>query len=199
MNRIREIFARRLVRSPLLGVVFLGAALFGARSASANIVYLVNEPIGVGSVVGTITTDGHTGVLSAGDFLAWNLTLNGVGASFTITNSDPTAAIELVGSEVVATPTKITFDFSGSDDGHLLFQDGLFSGMHYWCSGASASTTCFPGKTVTPRMIGDGTSINVPAAGVQTIAFVPEPSTWILMGIGFGALALAAARKARPA
>jgi PEP-CTERM motif len=48
-------------------------------------------------------------------------------------------------------------------------------------------------------MIGDGTSINVPAAGVQTIAFVPEPSTWILMGIGFGALAFAAARKARAA
>ena len=81
----------------------------------------------------------------------------------------------------------------------MLFRDGLFSGMHYWCSGASASTTCFPGKTVTPRMIGDGTSINVPAAGVQTIAFVPEPSTWILMGIGFGALAFAAARKARAA
>jgi hypothetical protein len=48
-------------------------------------------------------------------------------------------------------------------------------------------------------MIGDGTSINLPAAGVQTIAFVPEPSTWILMGLGFGALALAAAQKARPA
>jgi hypothetical protein len=35
--------------------------------------------------------------------------LNGVGASSTITSSDSTAAIELVGSEGVATPTKITF------------------------------------------------------------------------------------------
>jgi hypothetical protein len=179
----REIVARQVVRGALLGAAFLGAALFGARSASADIVYLVDEPIGVGSVVGTLTTDGHTGILSSSDFLAWNLTLNGVGASSTITSSDPTAAIELVGSEVVATPTKITFDFSGSDDGHLLFQDGLFSGMHYWCSGASASTTCFPGKTVTPRMIGDGTSINVPAAGVQTIASCRSPrlgSSWEL-------------------
>jgi hypothetical protein len=186
-----------LVRGALLGAAILGSALFGAQSASADIVYLVNEAIGAGSVVGTITTDGNTGVLSASDFLAWNLTLNGTSASFTITSSDPTAIIELVGSEVFATPTEITFDFSGSDDdGHLLFQDGFHSGMHYWCSGATSSTTCFPGKTVAPIMIGDGTSINVPASGVQTM---PEPSTWILMGLGFGALALAAARKARPA
>jgi hypothetical protein len=114
INQNREIVARRVVRGALLGAAFLGAALFGARSASADIGYLVDEPIGVGSVVGTLTTDGHTGILSSSDFLAWNLTLNGVGASSTITSSDPTAAIELVGSEVVATPTKITFDFSGS-------------------------------------------------------------------------------------
>jgi PEP-CTERM motif len=183
---------RSLAHCALLGAAFLGAMFFGARSASADIVYF-----GVGSVVGTITTDGNTGFLSASDFLAWNLTLNGDGASFTISSSDPTKAIELVGSEVFASLTKITFDFSASDDGYLLFQDGLHSAMHYWCSAASSST-CFAGKTVAPIMIGDGTSINILASGVQTIAFVPEPSTWILMGLGFGALALAAARKARP-
>jgi hypothetical protein len=145
-------------------------------------------------VIGTITTDGATGVLSASDILAWNLTLYGDGASYTI--SSPSSSVLVVGSDVVATPTKITFDFSGNDSGYLLFQETLFSGMHYWCSATSLGT-CLQSKTVTPQSIFDSTHINEAASGVQTIAFVPEPSTWMLMGLGFGALALAAARKGR--
>ena len=140
---------RSLAHCALWDAAFLGTMFCGARSASADIVYFVDEPIGVGSVVGTITTDGNTGILSASDFLAWNLVLNGDGASFTISSSDPTKSIELVGSDAFATLTKITFDFSASDDGYLLFQDGLHSAMHYWCSAASSST-CFAGKTVAP-------------------------------------------------
>jgi len=185
---------RRVVVGAFCGAAVLGATLFGAGPVAANIVYMVDEPIGVGGVIGTITTDGATGVLSASDILAWNLTLNGDGASYTI--SSPSSSVLVVGSDVVATPTKITFDFSGNDSGYLLFQETLFSGMHYWCSATSLGT-CLQGKTVTPQSIFDSTHINEAASGVQTIAFVPEPSTWMLMGLGFGALALAAARKGR--
>src|SRR6476659_2496100 len=124
-------------RGILLGVA-LGAGLLGAGPASASIIYTVDQTIGVGSVIGTITTDGQTGTLGIANFLSWNLTLNGDGASFTIASSDADAFINVVGSDVFATPTEITFNFSAADNGYLLFQDGKFSGMHYWCNAASA-------------------------------------------------------------
>jgi hypothetical protein len=179
----------------------LGAALLlGAGEASANIVYAVDQTIGAGSVVGSVTTDGNTGPLSASDFLSWNLQLNGAGASFTITNLDSGAAVYEQGSDVNATATAITFDFSAADNGFLVFQDGLFGGNHYWCNAASASA-CFQGKTVTPGSVLDGTAIHVAETGVQIIAgsaaTVPEPASWTLMLIGFGGLGYAGFRQRR--
>jgi hypothetical protein len=68
-------------RNGLLLSAALGTMLLGGEAALANIVYNVDRTVGMGSVTGTITTDGNTGTLGLGDFLAWNLTLNGVDAS----------------------------------------------------------------------------------------------------------------------
>jgi hypothetical protein len=175
------------------------AALLGASGASANIVYTVNQTIGGGSVTGTLTTDGATGVLGASDFLGWNLTLKGLmGAMFNLTQGNSVAFVQ--GSDVNATLTDITFNFGGGDNGILLFQDGLFSGTHYWCN-ATQNGDCFQGKTVAPISIFDSSSQNVPASGIQVIASVsaavPEPSTWALMLLGFASLGYAGYRRAR--
>ena len=113
-------------------------------SASANITYLIDVTAGGGSVTGTVTTDGATGTLGTSDFLAWNLTLNGIGASTTITSADSGAAVLVQGADTTATATTLSFNYSGVDNGLLLFQDNLFSGNTYWCN-ATSNGTCDQG------------------------------------------------------
>ena len=175
----------------------LGATLLGAAGASANIVYTVDQIIGGGSVTGTMTTDGATGAILPTDFLSWNLELNGVGASFNLTQAN--SVVFERGADVNATPSEITFNFSGDDNGLFLVQDGLFQGTHYWCN-ATQSGACFQGKTVTPIFFSDSSTQNVPASGIQVImtaGAVPEPSTWALMLLGFAAVSYAGYRRAQ--
>jgi hypothetical protein len=55
-------------------------------STAADIVYHVNDRVGVGSVTGTITTDGTTGTLFTFDIVAFNLTLNDVTGTAILTS-----------------------------------------------------------------------------------------------------------------
>ena len=185
-------------RYPLVFAAALVPALVTAGTARADIVYIVNQTIGDGSVRGTLTTDGMLGLLSVGDFEAWHLILTGKGgATVTLDNGDPTAMIYLSGSDVNATATEITFNFSGTDGGRLLFQDGPENGQTYWCNAASAPD-CDQGKSVTPQTIADPSFQNVPESGVQVIAgVVPEPSTWAMMLLGFAGLGFAGYRASR--
>ena len=48
---------------------------------AAAITYNVDQTIGAGTVTGDIQTHGTTGVLDNANIIAWNLELNGVGAS----------------------------------------------------------------------------------------------------------------------
>ncbi len=169
---------RRCLNAGLLA----SAAVLVAGASAASITYNVNQTIGLGSVVGTIQTDGATGVLSASDITAYDLVLNGVGATFTLTNGNSSAFSS--GVDLTATPTNLDFNYSGVDDGYLLFQVSFGSGANYYCN-ATAADLCFQGKTVTPGTIFDGTSQTVPATGNQVIGTtVPEPATWALMLIG---------------
>jgi hypothetical protein len=145
MQRNGRIGVRRLV----LGAAFIGAGLLGAGSAWANIVYTVDQAIGAGSVTGTITTDGATGILSASDILAWSLTLEGVGASYDLASTDANANKYVIGNDLTATPTAIYFNFSGTTGDQFLLQDGPEVGNTYWCNSAGTSS-CFPGKSDVP-------------------------------------------------
>jgi hypothetical protein len=109
-------------RNGLLLSAALGTMLLGGEAALANIVYNVDRTVGMGSVTGTITTDGNSGTLGLGDFLAWNLTLNGVGASYTINSTDSVIWGDPFG-DVTATATDLYFNFSGSA-GDIIFQQG---------------------------------------------------------------------------
>ncbi len=58
-----------------------------AGEAQAGIIYDVNEAVGAGGIVGTITTDGNFGVLGASDILAWNFIITGNGGkTFNLVN-----------------------------------------------------------------------------------------------------------------
>src|SRR4051812_3798064 len=83
------------IKSLSLAVAAFAAAgvMSGSAVQAAPITYDVNQTIGVGSVIGTLETDGTIGALNAGNFLAWDLTLNGDGASYHITDADSVAYV----------------------------------------------------------------------------------------------------------
>jgi hypothetical protein len=175
--------------------------MMGAGIAeAAPITYHIDQAIGGGNVMGTIETDGTTGVLATGNFVAWSLTLNGIGASYTITNAD--SVVLVTGSDVTATATQLLFNFSGGDSGYLLFQQGLFSGNHYYCDSAQLGA-CFQGATVTPQSIFDSSAQHVPMSGNQVIATagdaaVPEPATLTVLGLSLIGLGVIGRRKRFP-
>jgi hypothetical protein len=186
-----------------------GAALavlcLGSAAAFADITYIVDQTVTDGSktgpVVGIITTDGALGTLLPSDFKSWNLELTGVGASLDLNNSNST--VYGAGSDVFATAREITYDYSAGDMGYLVFQEpaGIGHGLFYWCNAAPAGNTCLAGISVVPQFVMDASAVIGAQTGTLAIATAPEPSTWILTLLGFGALGFAAvtkAGKARP-
>src|SRR4051812_966258 len=94
----------------------VSALVFGAIAPAHASIYYVNETIGLGSVVGSVTTNGSLGPdLSSNIFTAWDLTLTGVGGvSFTIKNTDPNAVVWGSGG-IEATPTQLLFNYGAAN------------------------------------------------------------------------------------
>ena len=177
------------------------AAAFAAALSPANAtVYNANETIGHSSVTGTITTDGAMGTINPSDFTTWDLVLSGPGATMTISSSDAEHAVYGSGLDITADATHVSFNFSASDSGFLVFQKVMFSGRTYWCVN-STNTTCDNNEFVVPLGLADPSAQFVTRSGNQVIAStagaVPEPGTWALMLVGFAGLGYAGFRQSR--
>ena len=170
-----------------------------ATGKASPITYSVDRTVGAGSVIGTIETDGATGVLSASGVLAWDLELNGVSASFNLTSGPPpNSAVVVTGSDLTATATALSFNFSGTDGGYFLIQDGLFSGSQYYCDQALGGSTCLQGESVVPQYYTDSSAQIVSRTGTQVIGTattVPEPGPMALGGLYLAAIAGATLRR----
>jgi hypothetical protein len=170
------------------GVVALAASMvFGVGASRANITYNVNRTVGSGSVVGTITTDGATGVLGVGDIVSWDLLLTGNGGgTFDLTSPNNSY---VSGADLTATHHLLLFNFSGGDGGRFLLQQGPEVGNTYYCV-STVYADCYAGETVVPANVFDGTAQNVAQSGNQIIGVngrgVPEPGSWLMMLLGFG-------------
>ena len=175
--------ARHLIFA--LVVLLLGSVL----SNASPITYTVARTIGTGSVTGFIETDGTLGVLSAGNFVDWSLLLNDGVSTFNLYGplSGNNSVAYSQGSDASASATQLLFNFSGIDNGILLFQDGLFSGDHYYCA-ATQLGICYQGETVVPISVLSSFQ-NVARSGNIVIGTaVPEPGTYGLMLTGLGLL-----------
>jgi hypothetical protein len=187
--------------------VTIGGILAMAGGAQANNIYDVNESIGAGGVVGTITTDGNVGVLGASDILNWNLTLTGNGgATFNLVGGSSGVEVGNISDpfnpnagtpDLTADANHIYFNFSATDGGYLGFQTlPLYGGQNYWSCGAfNNNFDVVQGFGVVPVLFSDPSSIYQPELGNQIIASVETVSapdlagTMPLLGLGLGALA----------
>src|SRR5271157_1463107 len=103
--------------------------------SASPITYNVSRTIGIGSVTGFIETDGTIGGLTSANIVDWTLLLNDGIFTFTLfgPSSGNNSVVFTQGADVSASATQLLFNFGGSDNGVLLFQDGLFSGNTYYC------------------------------------------------------------------
>jgi hypothetical protein len=90
------------------------------------------------------------GVLNVNNILNWDLTVTDPTQAITSSDilgpfSGSNSQVGLSGSDLTATPTELLFNFSGTDNGWLLFQSPtLFNGSDFWCSANSAYNSSFP-------------------------------------------------------
>ena len=101
----------------LAGLV--AATWCGVAEPSHALTYDVNFSDGTNSVTGTITTNGHTGVLLQTDITGWNLVLHAGGANGISIGTAPS----FFGSPLLASTSVLDFEPTGGD---VAFVNGDF-------------------------------------------------------------------------
>ena len=171
-----------------------------ATSAQAATVYTGNRTVGGASAQLSITTDDTIGVLSSTNIIDWTIVLNEGGNTFTLRGAGPSrnSALQIAGSALSATATDLIFNFSASGLAYALFQSpGIGSGQTFYCV---QTNSCFDssgsaealeaGLTFSPtRAVRTGQVV------IASTGAVPEPSTWAMLIIGFGATGAAMRRR----
>lgn len=185
------------------------ASLLAIAPAHATIIYSINQtsttPIQAGeltplsnTVLGTITTNGTLGLLKTSDILSYNIQLiDNIRPVFNFTLTPQNSAIwYFTDLGLTATATALSFDFTDAGAGFLIqgnVDHGLGSGYNYFCYQATTGA-CAQGETIVPNYFGvDGVSVKglsgkLPLDGGAASGAVPEPATWAMMLLGFGAI-----------
>ena len=152
-------------------LVLSGAAT--ASPAFATTTYNFNQVLSGNVVTGQIVTDGTTGFLVSANIISFNFT----GGGFSVTPTPANSVAVVTGSNLSATATNLSFDFSGLPNRNVIFFDtGTTS---YLCiQVTSCSQPATPGIAIG---IGGGSPLAKSLTGVQVIATtaaVPETSAW---------------------
>jgi hypothetical protein len=158
-------------------------AILLSTASPAAIVYQMDRVVGTQNIRGTLTTDGTTGILSAGHFTAWDLRIfDGNTQVGHITNTVG-PLILVSGSALSATPEHLVFDFSRLAANYFLLQETV--SFKYWCVETSGCAGTSPQETLSAT----GVLTEARTGSVVLASSVPEPATAALAA---GALILAA-------
>jgi hypothetical protein len=174
-------------------------ALLGVPSASAT-TYSVSDNVGSIAITGSITTDGNTGLLALGDITSWSFNIGGLSIPFAMTSS--TGIATMLGSDLIATPTTLSYKFSDLAIGELVFgSNGCYpcASLSYDTAGALIASE---GGLLFDIDITSDNSVDMLSnrAGTLVIASVtqtPLPAALPFFGVGLGIIALLGRRRRR--
>ena len=169
--------------------------------AQGTLIYDVSRTVGDGSVAGFIETDGSLGVLDDINIVDFGLTIMAPNLSGSpVTLSFLNNPFQIDGNSFTATLDALSFDFSASSGGSVVFAE-TGSGGVFWCLSdlypcSSMSTGGSSEETIGDYPVGNLQSV-LGLVGTQVIATrtvqVPEPETLTLLiagVLGFGLVRL---------
>jgi len=171
-------------------------AMLAIPSIADATTYVKTGSVGsTGSYNLSVTTDNTIGALNAANLTAWNILVSDGANSFTLTESN--SAIGMSGSNLSATATDLLFNFSSS--GYFFFQNPFAgSGGPYFCWQGNGCFD-FGGGAIGLNPVDGSPDQLTRLQGTLVVASVaggvPEPATWAMMLLGFGAIGLAVRRK----
>lgn len=178
-------------------LIAFGSVFISNFAIADDITYYVNQPIGIGGAIGTITTDGVIGTVISSDILNWNLQLTfGDSTTFDISNlNSPLYGDTSI--NMTATATSLFYNFSGPVN-QVYFEDttGGVGNGDYYCLQSTITGACEQGESVSDNAGGYG-NLDMPLSGNLVIASVdvPEPSPLILLAAGFIGLSISLRKK----
>jgi len=169
----------------------MASTAFISRADASPITYDIFDQIGIFTVTGTVTTDGTIGLVSAGSFLNWNISLNKNGTAVnTLINGN-----SFIDGALTASATALTLNH---DDFFARFGIVMFGGSYFWCAGVTCNGALVPAAYVsTSEGAGSASRSGVVQYGTLAVPAVPEPSTWAMMLIGFAGAGYLGFRKSR--
>jgi len=198
------------MKTKLLGLIACMALLGASQAGATSITYDVSDTAESGSpnpisYSGTITTDGHTGILGSGDILSWNITITGYTKTY-ILQPGPGEFVQFDGtSELSATLTTLSWNTSSNPastfpaDFLIEYHSGFDKAfvLYQQSSPDDVSVLTIDAEDAAGGLEHNRDLVTSATLGTAAATTTPLPATLPLFASGLGALGLLGWRRKR--